>query len=131
MKKITSTILLSLSITGGVFTSCDIDRFPNNYMATDQVADNQEVLFDNMLNGMYAQLKTWSDPMHRLGEYAGDNMMIRGASTDAFSNSSLTHAPQITTVCRTSGTMDTKPLHRPQISLTWPKIQMTRKLKAN
>ena len=84
MKKITSTILLSLSITGGVFTSCDIDRFPNNNMATDQVADNQEVLFDNMLNGMYAQLKTWSDPMHRLGEYAGDNMMIRGASTDAF-----------------------------------------------
>ena len=84
MKKITSTILLSLSITGGVFTSCDIDRFHNNYMATDQVADNQEVLFDNMLNGMYAQLKTWSDPMHRLGEYAGDNMMIRGASTDAF-----------------------------------------------
>lgn len=84
MKNITSTILLSLSITGGVFTSCDIDRFPNNYMATDQVADNQEVLFDNMLNGMYAQLKTWSDPMHRLGEYAGDNMMIRGTSTDAF-----------------------------------------------
>ena len=74
MKNITSTILLSLSITGGVFTSCDIDRFPNNYMATDQVADNQEILFDNMLNGMYAQLKTWSDPMHRLGEYAGDNM---------------------------------------------------------
>ena len=84
MKNITSTILLSLSITGGVFTSCDIDRFPNNYMSTDQVADNQEGLFDNMLNGMYAQLKTWSDPMHRLGEYAGDNMMIRGASTDAF-----------------------------------------------
>lgn len=84
MKNITSTILLSLSITGEVFTSCDIDRFPNNYMATDQVADNQEVLFDNMLNGMYAQLKTWSDPMHRLGEYAGDNMMIRGTSTDAF-----------------------------------------------
>lgn len=53
-------------------------------MSTDQVADNQEVLFDNMLNGMYAQLKTRSDPMHRLGEYAGDNMMIRGASTDAF-----------------------------------------------
>lgn len=53
-------------------------------MATDQVTDNQEILFDNMLNGMYAQLKTWSDPMHRLGEYAGDNMMIRGTSTDAF-----------------------------------------------
>lgn len=84
MKKITSTLLLSLGITGGILTSCDIDRFPNNYMATEQVAENQEILFDNMLNGMYAQLKTWSDPMHRLGEYAGDNMMIRGASTDAF-----------------------------------------------
>ena len=131
MKNITSTILLSLSITGGVFTSCDIDRFPNNYMATDQVADNQEVLFDNMLNGMYAQLKTWSDPMHRLGEYAGDNMMIRGASTDAFYEFITYSAPQITTVCRTSGTMDTKPLHRPQILSTWPKKQMIRKLKAN
>lgn len=84
MKKITSTLLLSLGITGGILTSCDIDRFPNNYMATEQVAENQEILFDNMLNGMYAQLKTWSDPMHRLGEYAGDNMMIRGSSTDAF-----------------------------------------------
>lgn len=131
MKNITSTILLSLSITGGVFTSCDIDRFPNNYMATDQVADNQEVLFDNMLNGMYAQLKTWSDPMHRLGEYAGDNMMIRGASTDAFSNSSPTHAPQTTTVCKVFGIMGTKPLHRHRISSIWPKIQMTRKLKVN
>lgn len=84
MKKITSTILLSLAITGGALISCDIDRFPNSYMESDQVSDNQEVLFDNMLNGMYAQLKTWSDPIHRLGEYAGDNMMIRGSSTDAF-----------------------------------------------
>lgn len=37
-----------------------------------------------MVRGVYAQLKTWSDPMHRCGEYAGDNIMIRGASTDAF-----------------------------------------------
>ena len=37
-----------------------------------------------MVRGAYAQLKDWSDPMHRLGEYAGDNMMIRGSSTDAF-----------------------------------------------
>ena len=52
MKKITSTILLSLAITGGALTSCDIDRFPNSYMESDQVSDNQEVLFDNMLNGV-------------------------------------------------------------------------------
>ena len=37
-----------------------------------------------MVRGVYAQLKAWSDPMHRCGEYAGDNIMIRGASTDAF-----------------------------------------------
>ena len=36
------------------------------------------------MNGVYAQLKAWSDPMHRCGEYAGDNIMIRGASTDPF-----------------------------------------------
>lgn len=100
-------------------------------MATDQVADNQEVLFDNMLNGMYAQLKTWSDPMHRLGEYAGDNMMIRGASTDAFY--------EFITYSRTPDNYRLqnfwdygyKAIAQPQILSTWPKKQMIRKLKAN
>ena len=55
MKNITSTILLSLSITGGVFTSCDIDRFPNNYMSTDQVADNQECIKKYTTNSVVAQ----------------------------------------------------------------------------
>lgn len=49
-------------------------------MDTDGVAENPQAL----ITGAYAQLKAWSDPMHRAGEYAGDNMMIRGASTDAF-----------------------------------------------
>jgi starch-binding outer membrane protein, SusD/RagB family len=39
---------------------------------------------DGLLGGSYAQLKTWSDPMHRLGEYSGDNMMIRKYSSDDF-----------------------------------------------
>src|SRR5690606_34796156 len=39
---------------------------------------------DALLNGTYAQLKAWYDPMHSAGEYVGDNMMIRGSSTDAF-----------------------------------------------
>ncbi|MCS2346767.1 hypothetical protein NXX82_22730 [Bacteroides fragilis] len=30
------------------------------------------------------KLKSWSDPMHRLGEYAGDNMAKDKSSTDAF-----------------------------------------------
>ncbi len=60
--------------------SCDIDRLPYNSMDGDLIANNP----DAMVTGAYAQLKQWSDPMHRLGEYAGDNMMIRGSSTDAF-----------------------------------------------
>ncbi|GAA4145600.1 RagB/SusD family nutrient uptake outer membrane protein [Sphingobacterium kyonggiense] len=49
-------------------------------MDSDKISQNP----DAMLVGAYAQLKAWSDPMHRAGEYAGDNMMIRGSSTDAF-----------------------------------------------
>jgi len=61
-------------------SSCDIDRLPYNSMDGDLIVNNP----DAMVTGAYAQLKQWSDPMHRLGEYAGDNMMIRGSSTDAF-----------------------------------------------
>ncbi|MEJ5148357.1 MULTISPECIES: RagB/SusD family nutrient uptake outer membrane protein [unclassified Sphingobacterium] len=75
MKKILFVLLAAAS-----FTSCNIDRLPHNLMDSDVIANNP----DAMINGAYAQLKAWSDPMHRAGEYAGDNMMIRGASTDAF-----------------------------------------------
>ncbi|MBB2953835.1 RagB/SusD family nutrient uptake outer membrane protein [Sphingobacterium sp. JUb56] len=75
MKKILFVLLAAASIT-----SCNIDRLPHNLMDSDVIANNP----DAMINGAYAQLKAWSDPMHRAGEYAGDNMMIRGASTDAF-----------------------------------------------
>lgn len=100
-------------------------------MSTDQVADNQEVLFDNMLNGMYAQLKTWSDPMHRLGEYAGDNMMIRGASTDAFYEFITYSRTPDNYRLQSFWDYGYKLLHRHRISSIWPKIQMTRKLKVN
>lgn len=84
MRKIVLTLTLTTALSVGVLTSCDIDRFPNGSMAAEQVTANPSAVLDNMLDGAYAQLKTWSDPMHRLGEYAGDNMMIRGSSTDAF-----------------------------------------------
>lgn len=84
MRKIVLTLTLTTVLSVGVLTSCDIDRFPNGSMAAEQVTANPSAVLDNMLDGAYAQLKTWSDPMHRLGEYAGDNMMIRGSSTDAF-----------------------------------------------
>ncbi|MDM1050036.1 RagB/SusD family nutrient uptake outer membrane protein [Sphingobacterium hotanense] len=72
-------LLFILSATA-LFSSCEIDRLPKGSMDTEGVAENPQAL----ITGAYAQLKAWSDPMHRAGEYAGDNMMIRGASTDAF-----------------------------------------------
>lgn len=81
MKKIlTATFAAAALLT----TSCDVERLPNGSMAAEQVTSNPEASLDALMNGVYAQLKTWSDPMHRCGEYAGDNMMIRGSSTDAF-----------------------------------------------
>lgn len=79
MKKI---FLAIIAVTA--FASCDIERLPNGSMDADRIENDPEAYIESLLNGTYAQLKAWSDPMHRAGEYAGDNMMIRGASTDAF-----------------------------------------------
>lgn len=79
MKKIFFALFISASIA-----SCDVDRFPYGSMDSETISSNPEASLDALLNGAYAQMKSWSDPMHRLGEYAGDNMMIRGSSTDAF-----------------------------------------------
>ncbi|KGE15612.1 RagB/SusD family nutrient uptake outer membrane protein [Sphingobacterium deserti] len=79
MKKLFIAILVCASVA-----SCDIDRLPYGSMDTDRIEGDPEVYIESLLNGTYAQLKLWSDPMHRCGEYAGDNIMIRGASTDAF-----------------------------------------------
>lgn len=66
------------------FTACDIERFPYSHLPSETVVGDPDASLDGLLNGTYAQLKTWSDVMHRCGEYAGDNIMIRGSSTDAF-----------------------------------------------
>lgn len=76
--------ILTLLLAAASLSACDIDRFPTERMSSDQVTQDPLGRLEILMNGMYAQLKTWSDPMHRCGEYAGDNMMIRGSSTDAF-----------------------------------------------
>ena len=81
MKKIISLIAIAIFCT---FTSCDIERFPYTSLSADEITADPNASLDATLNGAYAQLKTWSDVMHRCGEYAGDNIMIRGTSTDAF-----------------------------------------------
>ncbi|QAR30853.1 RagB/SusD family nutrient uptake outer membrane protein [Ornithobacterium rhinotracheale] len=80
MKKI-SVYISALCL---VFASCDIDREPYTAMSSEKIKSAPDASLDGILNGAYAQLKPWSDVMHRAGEYAGDNIMIRGASTDAF-----------------------------------------------
>lgn len=67
-----------------MLTACNIERLPSSSLLEEQITGDPSILLESLMNGMYAQLKTWSDPMHRLGEYAGDNMVIRGNSTDAF-----------------------------------------------
>ena len=67
-----------------VLMSCDIERLPNGSMAAEDITSDPLTALDGLLGGSYAQLKTWSDPMHRLGEYSGDNMMIRKYSSDDF-----------------------------------------------
>ena len=64
--------------------ACEIERLPHGSMDSDTIINDPDASLEALLNGTYAQLKAWSDPMHRMGEYAGDNMMIRGSSTDAF-----------------------------------------------
>ncbi|MEG1616836.1 MAG: RagB/SusD family nutrient uptake outer membrane protein [Bacteroidales bacterium] len=80
MKKIASLFFAASCC----FTACDIDRFPYGSMPAETIVSDPEASLEGLLNGCYAQLKGWSDVMHRCGEYAGDNMMIRGTSTDSF-----------------------------------------------
>lgn len=81
MKKI---IIYSLLITSILFTACDIDRLPYGSLPDEKIKQDPAGSLTTLLNGTYAQMKNWSDVMHRCGEYAGDNIMIRGTSTDAF-----------------------------------------------
>ena len=81
MKKI---FLYSLFAAFMMFTACEIDRYPYGSMSDIEIKNDPDANLGRLLDGAYAQLKGWSDVMHRCGEYAGDNIMIRGSSTDAF-----------------------------------------------
>lgn len=69
MKKI-----ITLLCAVATLTACDIDRLPYGSMSAEQITQDPTSSLESLVNGCYAQLKSWSDPMHRLGEYAGDNM---------------------------------------------------------
>lgn len=113
MKKI-----LTIAFAAAALTACDIERLPYGSMAAEQITNDPSASLDALINGVYAQLKTWSDPMHRCGEYAGDNMMIRGSSTDAFYEFiSFSRTPN-NYRRRTFGTMAIRVSHRLRTSST-------------
>ncbi|GHT20868.1 membrane protein [Bacteroidia bacterium] len=80
MKKIIFIVVAAATI----FAGCDIERLPQSSVSAETIANDPMTYMEPLLNGAYAQMKLWSDAMHRCGEYAGDNIMIRGSSTDAF-----------------------------------------------
>lgn len=87
-------LLLYTAFLGVALTSCDLERLPYDKYTEDVIMADKVVAMDILLNGAYGQLRDWSDVMHRVGEYAGDNIMIRGTSTDAFySFISYKHTP--------------------------------------
>ena len=79
MKKLFISIVAVMALL-----SCSVERHPEYMMEGDRVKKDIQETFSSLLNGCYGYLKTWSDPMYRCGEYAGDNIVIRGTSTDAF-----------------------------------------------
>jgi hypothetical protein len=89
MKKL---FILCMAIS--FLSSCELDREPFDSYTLDKIQQDKEASVEVLLNGCYAQLKDWSDVMHRIGEYPGDNIMIRGTSTDDFySFISYQHVP--------------------------------------
>lgn len=87
-------ILLYTALLSTAFTACDLERLPYDRYAKEDIMADKVTAMDILLNGAYGQLRDWSDVMHRVGEYAGDNIMIRGTSTDAFySFISYKHTP--------------------------------------
>lgn len=84
MKKIIYISLLAITV---VFASCDLDRSPFTEISADDLFKDPGAAQAATL-GNYLFLKGdkgydgWSDDLHRMSEYSGDNVMISGGTTD-------------------------------------------------
>ena len=81
MKNIKSLLLI---LGAAAISACDIERLLQGSMTADKITADPTSSLNSLINGCYGEMKVWSDVMHRCGEYAGDNIMIRGTSTDSF-----------------------------------------------
>lgn len=68
-------------------SSCDLDRDPYNQISVDELFSDPGSIETATL-GNYALLKGdigfdgWVDDLHRISEYAGDNVALSGGTTD-------------------------------------------------
>lgn len=84
MKKIIFTLTILVAV---VFSSCELDRTPFTEISADELFEDPGAAQSATL-GNYLFLKGdkgydgWSDDLHRISEYGGDNVMISGGTTD-------------------------------------------------
>lgn len=84
MKKIIFTLTILVAV---VFSSCELDRSPFTEISADELFEDPGAAQSATL-GNYLFLKGdkgydgWSDDLHRISEYGGDNVMISGGTTD-------------------------------------------------
>lgn len=82
MKKVLYSILIAASLI-----SCDLDRFPYDSVASDELFESEGGLL-SATGGSYALLKGdgngygFAPQLHRLCEYPGDNVSLSGTTTD-------------------------------------------------
>lgn len=69
-----------LAMAACLFAACEIDREPYSAYTEEQVKTDLDI----MLNGCYASLKDWSENMHYVGEFGGDNVMKQQTSSDSW-----------------------------------------------
>ncbi len=84
-------ILYIIPIIGALFVGCDLQRDPFDEIDADRLFESEGAIETATL-GNYALLKGgingengyngWSDDLHRISEYAGDNVSLSGGTTD-------------------------------------------------
>lgn len=85
MKNIAYISIIAITV---LFTSCDLDRTPFDKISAEELFEDPGSAQAATL-GNYVFLKGdkgydgWSDDLHRMSEYSGDNVMISGGTTDA------------------------------------------------
>lgn len=80
MKK---TIILAF-IAIAILSGCDLERFPYDSYATQEVESDPEGKLDVLLDGCYSQLRVVEEATTRLGEYRGDLVRKDKPTTAAY-----------------------------------------------